>query len=204
MRRIAPPLPAASMPSNTTTSERSRIFVERVSRFRSRLQLVAAAARSPCASSLRCVVEATRAACARRSAGGRRRGRRGDVGGACPSRRSRSASEQQAARGERAVLGSLPSITSHGASPVLVSRSASSQTSTKLVVVLEVLPVVAASRATRSSCRAESSFRRFFCAFFDRWNQNLSDQRALVDEHALEVADALEAALELARASRGP
>ena len=113
----------------------------------------------------------------------RRRAARAAAARAASARRAASPrGRSRCERVERGALpavseryfGSEPSITSHGASPVLVSRSASSRHVDELVVLLEVLPVAGVDAPARLLARRASSLRRFFCAFFERWNQSFT------------------------------
>ena len=182
-RRIAPPLPAASLPSNTATTDdrlkrgsreaqvqASLPLLERLLVFALVIDWSRSSARSTFSRSLRV------------GSGGVLSGSRlaGFVVEPLAHRR-----EQVPADRERAVArvgarhhdpGRLPG---RGlAQERLADRD-------EAVVELEVLPVGSVTRQ-RVFGSFSSAFRRFFCWSFERWNQNLSSSAPSSHEHLLE------------------
>ena len=205
-RRIAPPLPAASMPSKTSTSERraKRLCARQLGE----AALPLAPARARTSSSAACRSRSSATSTLRPSIGrSRDRRRRGAAACGAVSAQSaaRIAASERLAHGEGAVVvvGAVdddprrPRGAGH-AQHVLGDVAGTCRR------CCDVLPVCLGHAPARCAGRSRARCRRCFCPRFVEVEPELQQQRALVDEHALEAVDLVEALVELGVATCSP
>ena len=196
-RRMAPPLPAASMPSNTTTAERWWNSVRARQQRQPGMACLDARGDRPCATAPGCN-RARTAPCARRRPAVRRRcgrrQRRARQPPGCPPAACCSASRMARPDGQVAIVG--VAAFHHGPRrrwPELVWRSACSDTLRNRSYCLNRAQSVSVmrQRVFGSACQCGQPL---LLRLLRQMEPELQQQRAFVDQHALEPHDAFQRA----------